>query len=194
MATVPVLQTLLADDATVEEAHRAVMRAYAAAGQRDLALRQFERCVPCSNPTSAPNPLVETIALREIIAASPGEAPAPIAPSQAGGRPRPFRNLPAAVNTLVGRDPEVDEIQTLLLRQDVRLVTLTGAGGVGKTRLALEIAAGLVEDFADGVVFVALASLARSGSRPLDRRAHAGDRRGIGANRRGQPPRRPGGA
>ena len=159
LATIPVLQTLLADDATVEEAHRAVMRAYAAAGQRDLALRQFERCRAVLESDLGAEPAVETIALREMIAASPGEALAPIAPSRPSARPGPFINLPAAVNALVGRDHEVDEIQTLLLRQDVRLVTLTGAGGVGKTRLALEIAAGLVEDFADGVVFVSLASL-----------------------------------
>ncbi len=159
LAIVPVLQALLADDATIEEAHRALMRAYATAGQRELALRQFERCRAVLESDLGAEPAAETIALREIIAASPGEAPAPIMPSLSGTRPQPFWNLPAAPNALVGRDTEVDEIQALLLRRDVRLVTLTGPGGIGKTRLALEIAAGLGEDFPDGIAFVALASL-----------------------------------
>ncbi len=72
----------------------------------------------------------------------------------------PNSNLPAQPNALVGRTRELDELQGLLRTPRGRLVTLTGAGGSGKTRLAIEAAAGLVNDFRDGVYLVELASVA----------------------------------
>jgi len=66
-------------------------------------------------------------------------------------------NLPAPVDSFIGRQMEVAEIAEAV-RTD-RLVTLTGPGGSGKTRLALEVAASLVPTFADGVWFVALATI-----------------------------------
>jgi DNA-binding SARP family transcriptional activator len=68
------------------------------------------------------------------------------------------RNLPAPPTPLVGREPEIEEIATLL-RGPARLVTLTGPGGTGKTRLALGVAERLLEDFADGAHFVDLSAL-----------------------------------
>jgi predicted ATPase len=59
----------------------------------------------------------------------------------------------------IGRRRELAQACTLLQREDVRLVTLTGPGGTGKTRLALEVARGLVPAFPDGVAFVALAAV-----------------------------------
>jgi predicted ATPase len=66
-------------------------------------------------------------------------------------------NLPVQPNPLVGRERELEEMLALV-RGGARLVTLTGAGGSGKTRLALQAAAELVDDFVDGVFWVSLAA------------------------------------
>jgi predicted ATPase/DNA-binding CsgD family transcriptional regulator/DNA-binding XRE family transcriptional regulator len=68
-------------------------------------------------------------------------------------------NLPASTTSLVGRQQEIQQISTLLRRPLVRLVTLVGTAGVGKTRLSLETATDLRSEFPDGVYFVALAAL-----------------------------------
>lgn len=70
-----------------------------------------------------------------------------------------FQNLPAQLTTLIGREREVATVCDLLKRDEVRLLTLTGTGGIGKTRLGIEIAARLGETFTDGVVFVPLAPI-----------------------------------
>src|SRR5207302_9346184 len=66
-------------------------------------------------------------------------------------------HLPAQLTSLIGREQEVAAACALLRRPGVRLVTLTGTGGVGKTRLSLQVATDLLDDFADGVCFVPLA-------------------------------------
>ena len=68
-------------------------------------------------------------------------------------------NLPAQLTSLIGREQEIDAVITVLRQVDARLVTLTGPGGVGKTRLSLEVGAELAGDFAQGVHFVDLAPI-----------------------------------
>jgi predicted ATPase/predicted Ser/Thr protein kinase len=72
--------------------------------------------------------------------------------------PRPT-NIPVPRTGFVGREKEVAAAKELLLRPDVRLMTVTGPGGIGKTRLAVEVASGLAERFPGGIYFVALSPL-----------------------------------
>ncbi|HEY2769915.1 MAG TPA: BTAD domain-containing putative transcriptional regulator [Solirubrobacteraceae bacterium] len=93
---------------------------------------------------AAPEPVVAT-----------AELVAPASPEP----PRRASNLPAAVTKLVGREPELAILQSLLTDADVRVVTLIGPGGVGKTRLAIELARRIEPDYRDGAVFVRLERL-----------------------------------
>jgi predicted ATPase/class 3 adenylate cyclase len=68
-------------------------------------------------------------------------------------------HLPAQLTSLVGRGPEIAQVGALLSRPEVRLVTLSGSGGIGKTRLAVAVAAQVAADYPDGVLFVGLAGV-----------------------------------
>ncbi len=84
-------------------------------------------------------------------------APTPTPTSNVDGVPG---NLPAQPTPFIGREHEIAVVRACLLDPETRLLTLTGPGGVGKTRLALQTAAAARAGFANGVVFVALAALA----------------------------------
>jgi predicted ATPase/RsiW-degrading membrane proteinase PrsW (M82 family) len=68
-------------------------------------------------------------------------------------------DLPLPASRLVGRERELAETAALLRRREVRVLTLVGPGGIGKTRLALELASGVADEFASGAVFVSLAAV-----------------------------------
>ena len=78
-------------------------------------------------------------------------------PASARQSSHPKHNLPAPLTSFVGRQRELDEVESLL--EESRLLTLTGPAGTGKTRLALQVAAQVAEGFADGVTLVELAPL-----------------------------------
>ncbi len=94
----------------------------------------------------------ELAAIRERFAEKPARA--------AEARPA---NIPVQRTGFVGREKEVAAAKEMLLRADVRLVTVTGPGGIGKTRLGVEVASGLAERFPGGVHFVALSPLRDAG-------------------------------
>lgn len=75
----------------------------------------------------------------------------------------PPHNIPAQLTSLVGRQHEIKQLQNLLQRADIRLLTLSGPGGVGKTRLATQAGIKLLEDFEHGVFFVSLVPLRDAG-------------------------------
>jgi predicted ATPase/tRNA A-37 threonylcarbamoyl transferase component Bud32 len=102
-----------------------------------------------------------TLALEEAsTGASPGATRLMLASGYAAEvRLSTKHHLPAHLTPLIGREREIVEASAILRRGDVRLVTLTGTGGIGKTRLALQVATELVADFADGVSFVSLAPI-----------------------------------
>jgi predicted ATPase/DNA-binding NarL/FixJ family response regulator/Tfp pilus assembly protein PilF len=92
--------------------------------------------------------------LRKTIASSLSDASLPlITPDQR------LTNIPSQSTVLIGRDEDVTGLVTFLRRADMRLVTLTGPGGVGKTRLGLQVATNLLSTFEDGVFFVSLAPI-----------------------------------
>jgi predicted ATPase len=81
---------------------------------------------------------------------------ATLAPVAAPDRQAPPTNLSAGISLIVGREREVEEVTSMLRAPAARLVTLTGPGGTGKSRLALEVARGLVPEYRDGAFAVDL--------------------------------------
>ena len=102
------------------------------------------------------------VLLSERFGAGGGQAASAAAePSPAGGRgPRP---LPVSTTSLLGRERAIDEVAGLVERSGARLVTLTGPGGVGKTRLAVAVGERLLDRFGAGTVFVPLDAVTEPG-------------------------------
>lgn len=143
-----VTRRLLAYDPLNEAATRQLMRALARADQRSAALDVYETCRRLLASELGLAPAVETVTLAEQI-----RAHAPVAAQAA----QPA--LPPVLTRFFGRQPESARLVDLLSRRTVRLVTLTGPGGVGKTRLAIEVAHRMAGVFAQDICLVELAGV-----------------------------------
>lgn len=152
------LRKAVAKEPTLEEAHAALMRLQALSGRPELALAQFERLrdvfssVLGTDPSSATRHLRDEIAVGRLSPTPPATPPQEEGPLAVGRH-----NLPARRTSFVGRGRELVDVKRTLSM--TRLLTLTGAGGSGKTRLALEVARDLVGIYSDGAWLVELAPL-----------------------------------
>src|SRR5262249_39875127 len=144
-----------------EPVHRAVMSLYAELGRRQAALRQYQLCMDALKRELNTQPEAETARLyQQILKTSsvrPGRAEVSRPASGAAAAETPPTNLPASSSELIGREAETRDVEDLVTRH--RLVTLTGAGGIGKTRLGVEVARVLLPHFVDGVWLAELAPL-----------------------------------
>jgi DNA-binding SARP family transcriptional activator len=144
-------QRLLRHDPLREDNYRALMRLYAACGDRAGVLRVYHTCTSVLERELATEPSAAT---RDAYA----QALAVQVQAQPVLLPQPSHtNLPIQLTSFVGRARELAELKRLL--RSSRLLTLTGPGGTGKTRLALQLAADVQETFAAGVWLVELAAL-----------------------------------
>lgn len=154
-----VLESLLTRDPLDEEAVRALLRIGSRAGERERALdayrtfrQRLERELELA-PTSETEQLAD--ALREAAPSGPIREATPVAV----GDQSAASGTPGLTTSFIGRDLELGDLAHLLAKPDCRLITLTGFGGVGKSRLAQQAADELASRYADGSTFVNLEAI-----------------------------------
>ena len=153
------LRGVISEQSTREEAHAGLMRMYALMGSNREALAQYGRLEEALQEALGTEPSASSRALKEEITSGrfpPKDGRFPgfsLEEPPGDGK----HNLPAPRTSFVGREGEMLEVKRILAM--TRLLTLTGAGGLGKTRLALEVARDLVGVYPEGVWLVELAPL-----------------------------------
>jgi len=165
-AAIYAAQHYLSIDELAEEIHRRLIQLYALSGDRSAARRQFERCSDTLDRELGVSPLPETRTVYEDALAGKlniEHAELRMKPEPMPGSVAPIYNfqfsIPAPTGPLIGRDQELAAICALLQRADVRLLTLSGPGGAGKTRLGIAAAGRLASERADQAAFVALVAV-----------------------------------
>jgi DNA-binding SARP family transcriptional activator/predicted ATPase len=174
-------QRWLALDTLNEDAHRALMRTYALIGQRHAAVRQYQECMRILKTELGIDPAPTTAALYEAITsgkllqehelslkgsinlaqkpAELGSLVSLLGEALATQERLPVHNLPSPATPFIGRQQELDLISLLLSKEDCWLLTLLGLGGIGKTRLAIEVGLRLADQFPQGVFFISLGAV-----------------------------------
>jgi predicted ATPase/DNA-binding SARP family transcriptional activator len=149
---VPEVEELAGEHPLRERLRGQLMRALYAAGRQADALGVFEdtRELLGAQLGVDPSPALSDVHLAIL------RAELPVSPAPARPPARRRGNLPAQLTSFVGRDEDLERVASRLLAES-RLVTLTGPGGAGKTRLAVETGARVADELADGVWFVPLA-------------------------------------
>lgn len=142
---------LLALDTWREESHRMVIRLLVKSGKRAAALAQFEQCRRILAEELGSEPDSQTVALYQTMQNGQPDSPnISVAPAW----------LPAQSTPFVGREREIEQIMGLMRSDDCHLLTISGPGGMGKTRLALKIGENFLNsDFRNLVFFVPLANV-----------------------------------
>jgi len=150
---VHLLQRAVEADPLREATTRRLMQALGLQGDYVSVEKQFRQLRQCLRDALNMEPSAETATLRQDLHSQPKLTPAPSSetPSSLLGR----RCLPSPLTSLIGRTRDLEAICAVL--QTARLVTLTGPGGVGKTRLAIAVAETMAERYSHGVIFVDLA-------------------------------------
>jgi predicted ATPase/DNA-binding SARP family transcriptional activator len=156
-SAIPYARRWLDLDTLHEPAHRQLMKLYAWSNQRAAALRQYDECKRILEDELSVSPEEDTTLLYQAIKSKSIFPPQVQTASPQKASPR--GDLPIQPTPFVGRKAELTALLGLLISPDVRLVTIFGGGGMGKSRLALEAAGALSHSFSDGVYFVSLASL-----------------------------------
>ncbi len=161
-SAVQLAERLLRSDPLREETYQQLIRLQALAGNRTGALRVYHACAAVLKRELDVEPSRETQAIYE----ESQKIEAPAVPPWPAQQPR-TNNLPNYLTSFIGRQHELDYLKSLVTAAEAttarpRLITLTGPGGCGKTRLALELARQLLDIFPDGVWFVDLAPVAEA--------------------------------
>jgi len=150
----PYARRLIALDPLNESSHRKLMQVYIQAGQHSAALKQYQTCEQILRKELGMDPQPET---RELYKKIRKHEIKPVQLEKRQEKNAVRHNIPLQLSSFIGREKEQTAIGRLISSH--RLVTLIGAGGIGKTRLSLKVGEGLLDDFAQGVWFVELASL-----------------------------------
>jgi predicted ATPase/DNA-binding SARP family transcriptional activator len=160
-SALPSAQRWLTLDRLNEAACRALMRQMAGMGDRSGAVHVYQACVQTLQSELGIAPQAETQELyRSILHGEQTEKmPASLEQPAAEAVPRLVGSLPSPPTPFIGRGYEIEQIKGLLLDPGTRLLSLTGPGGTGKTRLSIQVAGELTGAFPDGAWFIPLANV-----------------------------------
>ena len=155
---------LVSLDPLREESHRQLIQLYAENGQRTAALEQYQSCVAILDEELGVTPDNETTDLMLKVRAgalnntTTTSRISPVTPQS----PVEKHNIPTDMTTFVGREAELQQIETRLNDPNCRLLSILGPGGVGKTRLTIAALRQQIDQYLDGVWLISLASVASS--------------------------------